>query len=281
MKKQLLKRSEVNVNHTWNIHNIYPSEVVYLETFETLETLVKTFSKTYDGHLHKPDMLNDALDMYQDIQAHMVKLSAYSGLQTSVDSLTESTQLRHGKAMMRFQSISKALTFFSNQLNLCENTLLEAAAKLNEENSHYFLEVIKDKAHMLTPDVEQTLVQLSPVLNASYMLYNRFKLADMTFEDFTVDNQSYPNSFTLFENEYEYERDTNVRRKAYETFYETLAQYQQGFATNYATHLQKEKIMSDLRGYESVFDYLLEDQKVPKALMDRQIDGSWKNYHFQ
>ena len=178
-KKQLLKRSEVNVNHTWNIDNIYPTEAVYLETFDALDTLVDTFCKTYDGHLHTPDMLNAALDMYQDIQAHMVKLSAYSGLQTSVDSLTESTQLRHGKAMMRFQSISKALTFFSNQLNLCENTLLEAAAKLNEENSHYFLDVIKDKKHMLSPDVEQTLVQLSPVLNASYMLYNRFKLADM------------------------------------------------------------------------------------------------------
>ena len=272
-KKQLLKRSEVNVNHTWNIDNIYPTEAVYLETFDALDTLVDTFCKTYDGHLHTPDMLNAALDMYQDIQAHMVKLSAYSGLQTSVDSLTESTQLRHGKAMMRFQSISKALTFFSNQLNLCENTLLEAAAKLNEENSHYFLDVIKDKKHMLSPDVEQTLVQLSPVLNASYMLYNRFKLADMSFEDFTVDNQSYPNSFTLFENEYEYERDANVRRKAYKTFYETLAQYQQGFATNYATHLQKEKIMSELRGFDSVFDYLLESQKVPKLLMDRQIDG--------
>ena len=273
MKKQLLKRSEVKLEHTWNIDHIYPSEAVYLETFETLETLVKTFCKAYDGQLHTPEILNDALNMYQDIQAHIVKLSAYSGLQTSVDSLTEATQLRHGKAMMRFQTLSKSLTFFSNQLNLCSNELLDQAAQLDDENKYYFLDIIKDKKHMLSPEVEKTLVQLSPVLNAPYTLYNRFKLADMSFEDFTVDNQTYPNSFTLFENEYEYEKETLVRRKAYETFYEKLAQYQHGFSSNYATHLQKEKIMSELRGFDSVFDYLLESQKVPKALMDRQIDG--------
>jgi oligoendopeptidase F len=273
MKKQLLKRSEVKLEHTWNIDHIYPSEAVYLETFETLETLVKTFCKSYDGQLHTPEILNDALNMYQDIQAHIVKLSAYSGLQTSVDSLTEATQLRHGKAMMRFQTLSKSLTFFSNQFNLCSDELLDQAAQLDDENKHYFLDVIKDKKHMLSPEVEKTLVQLSPVLNAPYTLYNRFKLADMSFEDFTVDHQTYPNSFTLFENEYEYEKETLVRRKAYETFYEKLAQYQHGFSSNYATHLQKEKIMSELRGFDSVFDYLLENQKVPKALMDRQIDG--------
>jgi len=202
MKKQLLKRSEVNIHHTWNIDNIYPSENVYLETFDTLENIVETFTKTYEGKLTNAQILNEALSMYQEIQGHMVRLSAYSGLQTSVDSLTESTQLRHGKAMMRFQKMSKALTFFSNELNLCSDAILLEASKFNLDNKLYFLEVIKDKSHMLSPEVEKTLVQLSPVLNASYTLYNRFKLADMQFNDFTVGETNYPNSFTLFENEY-------------------------------------------------------------------------------
>ena len=109
--------------------------------------------------------------------------------------------------------------------------------------------------------MKKTLVALSPVLNASYMNYNRFKLADMKFNDFVVGDTTYPNSFTLFENEYEYEENTKVRRSAYETFYQKLSEYQHGFANNYQAHVQKEKIMSELRGYESVFDYLLYDQK--------------------
>jgi oligoendopeptidase F len=272
MKKQLLKRSEVRIEHTWNIDNIYPNEKTYLETFETLEKTVDSFCKTYDGNLNQAHTLSLAVTEYQEIQAHMVRLSAYSGLQTSVDSLSEANQLRHGKAMMRFQKLSNNLTFFSNALKQCDNQLLLEASTLDANNTLFFQEVMEDKKHMLSSDVEKTLVTLSPVLNASYTLYNRFKLADMSFQDFTVDTIQYPNSFTLFENEYEYERDTKVRRKAYETFYETLKTYQHGFATNYATHLQKEKIMSELRGFTSVFDYLLHDQKVPKTFMDRQID---------
>lgn len=181
--------------------------------------------------------------------------------------------MRQGKAMMRFQSISKKMAFFTNELKQCSDELLLEASKLSEDNRYFLEEIIEDKKHTLIPEVEKTLVALSPVLNAAYMNYNRFKLADMKFNDFDVDGISYPNSFTLFENEYEYEEKTEVRRKAYETFYQKLAEYQHGFSNNYQAHVQKEKILSELRGYPSVFDYLLDGQKVSKDFMDRQIDG--------
>lgn len=145
MKKQLLKRSEVRIEHTWNIDNIYPNESVYVDTFDQLENVVKTFCQTFEGKLNQPNILSKAVTEYQDIQAHMVRLSAYSGLQSSVDSLSESTQLRHGKAMMRFQKMSKELTFFSNELKHCDDTILLEASKLDADNTLFFLEVIEEK----------------------------------------------------------------------------------------------------------------------------------------
>ena len=43
-------------------------------------------------------------------------------------------------------------------------------------------------------------------------------------------------------------------------------------ATAYNTKVQHEKIMSDLRGFDSVFDSLLFSQKVSRDLYNRQID---------
>ena len=37
-------------------------------------------------------------------------------------------------------------------------------------------------------------------------------------------------------------------------------------------HLQTEKTTSDLRGYDTIFDYLLFNQEVDKSMYDRQID---------
>lgn len=273
MKKQLPKRHELNIEHTWNMANLFKTEALYLEAFDQVEQDVDQFCKNYEQKLKDQAQINASLNDFQDIQGRLSRIGAYGSLQSSTDSISEENQMRQGKAMMRFQSISKKMAFFTNELKQCSDELLLEASKLSEDNRYFLEEIIEDKKHTLIPEVEKTLVALSPVLNAAYMNYNRFKLADMKFNDFDVDGVTYPNSFTLFENEYEYEEKTEVRRKAYETFYQKLAEYQHGFSNNYQAHVQKEKILSELRGYPSVFDYLLDGQKVSKDFMDRQIDG--------
>jgi oligoendopeptidase F len=273
LKKQLPKRHELNQAHTWDMTNLFENETIYQEAFDQVEQDVTLFCETFEGHLSKETLINDALTMYQDIQARLIRLNAYASLQSSTDSISEENQIRQGKAMLRMQAIAKRMAFFINALKQTDDALLLKAAALNEDHAYFLKEVIEDKKYALDPQVEQALVALSPIMNAPYINYNRFKLADMRFDDFTVDGVTYPNSFTLFENEYQQETNTLVRRKAYETFYEKLAAYQHGFASNYNAHLQKEKVLADLRGYDSIYDYLLHDQKVPKAFMDRQIDG--------
>ena len=273
MKTQLPKRSELHVEHTWDVANLFKSETLYQEAFDAVEKDVDAFCLKFEKQLSTKERIDEALTAFQDIQARITRINAYASLQSSTDSISEENQMRQGKAMLRFQTISRKMAFLVNELKQTDDELLLAASELHEENKYYLLDVIRDKKHALLPEVEKTLVALSPVLNAAYGNYNRFKLADMKFPDFTVDGVSHPNSFTLFENEYEHEENASVRRAAYEAFYQKLAEYQHGFASNYQAHLQKEKILSELRGYPSVYDYLLYDQKVSKDLMDRQIDG--------
>ena len=273
MKKQLPKRHELNINQTWDMANLFKSEALYLEAFDQVEKDIDVFCQQFENKLSSELTIHEALNRFQDIQGRLSRIGAYGSLQSSTDSISEENQMRQGKAMMRFQNISKKMAFLSNELKQQPDELLLKAAALSDNNKYYLEEIIEDKKHTLSPEIEKTLVSLSPVLNASYMHYNRFKLADMKFNDFVVDGVTYPNSFTLFENEYEYEVNPAVRRKAYETFYQKLSEYQHGFASNYQAHVQKEKILSELRGYPSVFDYLLDGQKVSKDFMDRQIDG--------
>ena len=272
MKQKLPKRSEINVLHSWDFTHLFEDEDTYLKAFDAVEIKIERFCQTYENNLKTKEMIDEALTAYQDIQADLTRLGSYSSLQASVDSLSEENQIRQGKAMMRMQIIAKKMAFFTNELLITPDQLLRDAAALSFDNRFFLEEIIEDKKHALHPGIEKVLVDLSPVLAASYQHYNRFKLADMHFHDFVVDGVTYPNSFTLFENEYEYEQNTAVRRHAYQTFYEKLGEYQHGFASNYQTHVQKEKIISELRGYHSVFDYLLYEQKVSKDLMDRQID---------
>jgi len=272
LKKQLPKRHELDVKYTWDMTNLFKTEELYLEAFDLVEKDIDSFCATFENKLNTKEMINDALLAYQDIQSRLSRIGAYGSLQSSTDSISEENQMRQGKAMLRFQSSSKKMAFLDSELKQTSDALLLEAAELNDDNKYYLIDIVDNKKHALIPELEKALVALTPVLNASYMNYSRFKLADMKFNDFDVDGITYPNSFTLFENEYEYEENTLVRRRAYETFYQKLAEYQHGFASNYQSHVQKEKILSELRGYPNVYDYLLSEQKVTKDFMDRQID---------
>ena len=73
-------------------------------------------------------------------------------------------------------------------------------------------------------------------------------------------------------NNYEYEKDTAVRRAAFTAFSNKLRDYMYTTAAEYGATVRTEKILSKLGKYDSVFDYLLFGQKVTREMYDRQID---------
>ena len=103
-------------------------------------------------------------------------------------------------------------------------------------------------------------------------LYDTTKMVDLSFDNFEVDGKSYPLSYVSFENDWEGETDTAIRRTAFHAFSSKLKEYQHTTAVTYDMHLQIEKTNADLRGYDSIFDYLLLDQEVDRSLYNRQID---------
>jgi oligoendopeptidase F len=146
------------------------------------------------------------------------------------------------------------------------------AIETSNENKNYLKNIIRSKKYAVHPEVEKALSSLSNTLNAPFEIYNRAKLVDMDFGTFTVDDKEYPLSFGLFEGEWEYENDKKLRHAAFEAFSKKLREYNHTIAATYQTHVQKNKTMATLRGFESVFDFLLFDHKVDQELYNRQID---------
>ena len=98
------------------------------------------------------------------------------------------------------------------------------------------------------------------------------KLADISFDPFTVDGKEYPLGYSLYEDYYESLPDTKVRRAAFKAFYDTLSKYKNTPAAAYNACVIQDKTMSDLRGFKDVFDSLLFEQKVTREMYDRQIE---------
>ena len=97
------------------------------------------------------------------------------------------------------------------------------------------------------------------------------RYGDMKFENIDHNDEEVVLNHNTFEEYLEGETDTELRRRAFADYHKVLGAYQNADASVYNNLIQNEKIMADLRGYESVFHYLLARQDVDFDVYENHI----------
>ncbi|CAM3622903.1 oligoendopeptidase F [Erysipelothrix urinaevulpis] len=272
MTQKINDRNEVNLKDTWDLGSLFENDADFKKTLIELEENANTFAKQYKGELKNSQIINEALADYKIILQKMTAVGTYQSLHLNTNQQDDVNLNRSGEYQIAASNLNNILGFFETELMTVEDIVLTKAASENKENQKYIEKKIKEKKHALSPEVNQAITALGSVLGAPYSMYNRSKLADIDFPNFEVNGESYPMSFVSYENEFEYEDNDEIRREAFNHFHKELGKYQNTFAAIYQNQVTKEKVMADLKGFDSVFDYLLFDQEVSVELYDRQID---------
>ena len=272
MEKKVLTRSEVKQEETWDLTRLFKTEAEYDAALARVSELTESFVANFKGKLTTAAVINNALDAYRELSTLLSHASSYAWLHSASDQTNPQSIARAGNMHNFSSEYEKKMVFFESELNDTEEEVLAQAASHSEANSNYLSKIIKNKKYKLDPIVAATLAEFSQVLGAPYANYGKFKFADMRFDAFEVSGATHQQSFTLFENGWQAEPDTNIRRAAFENFYAKLGQYENGLANNYQTQVLTEKAQANLRGHATVFDYLLHRQDMSMEFYDRQID---------
>ena len=272
MVKALPKRSEVDKNLTWDLSSLIKNEEVFKETLNKVLSLAESIERDFKGKLKSADLINNCLDRMREFEMMASWVGSYAYLSVASDQKDMTSQERQAKIATLQSKILSNLNFVQAEILALDEEMVKKALEDSQDNKGYLENILRRKPHTLSPEVEKILLSLSSALEAPYRIYNTTKLADMNFGEFEVDGNKYPLSFVLFEGEWEYEKDTKLRREAFKAFSKKLREYQYGLATVYNTQVNKEKTFSELRGFDSVIDSLLFNQKVDRSLYNRQID---------
>ncbi len=269
---ELCARKDVPVNETWDLSLIYPDEKTMWEALEETKRMVKTLAETYAGKLDTAERIVNCLDDMEPILINISNIWSYSGLAVETDYTDSKLRERDEKVSDEMTRMQRDMAFVDSEILLAPDKELKAAVEKAKGCKRYLQDLIAKKAHMLSPETERTLAALGRTMDVPYTIYNTMKLADIAFDPFTVDGREYPLGYSLFEDNYELESDTKVRRAAFRAFYDTLKKYKNTTAAAYNACVTQEKTMSELRGFSNVFDSLLFEQKVTREMYDRQID---------
>ncbi|MBT2570669.1 oligoendopeptidase F [Planococcus sp. ISL-110] len=272
MVKSLPVRSAVPVEETWDLSSLFASSEDFDQAVESLEQEAQALNQKTQGTIIDVPTTIQALTDYMAFLEKLVVVSTYASLTISIDQTNDDAQLQSSKFSAAAAKISSSLSFINSELLALPKEILEQAMQKSAEFKVFLEKLLRKKPHQLHPEVEKSLAAYSSTFSAPYGLYNTTKMVDMNFEDFRVNGQTYPLSYVSFEGDWEAEPNTELRRAAFDAFSKKLKDYQHTTAKTYDMQLQTEKTTADLRGYDSIFDFLLFNQEVDRSLYNRQID---------
>ena len=268
---KLSERKDVPVELTWDMSLTYPTEEAYEKDKEKLKALCDELTG-YQGKLNDSDNIVACLKKYEQFMILESYLDTYASLPVSVDAYDSAAQKRYSLMASLYTDCASKLSFIESELSLADEEVLKEAIAKAEGSANYLRDILRNKAHQLSPECEKMLSRLERTLDAPIEIYEKAKLADMRFDDFEVNGKTYPLGYSLFEDNYEYEVDTDVRRAAFKAFSDKIRQYENVTAACYDTYCLKEKEMAELRGFNNAIEADLFYQKVTREMYDRQID---------
>lgn len=269
---KLNARKDVPVNETWDLSLIFAAEADFEAAVEKAKALADTLEKTYKNALTTPESIAECLALYEELEILLYQTTSYTSLAVSVDYTDTEAQKKDAKMTALAAEIGSRLSFIESEIADAPEELIRAAMDKTGRAKHYLAEILREKPHRLSAETEKVLAALSPVFNAPYDIYHMTKLADMKFGSFTVNGREYPLGYSLFEDEYEYEADTDVRRAAFRAFSDKLQEYENTTAATYNTYLTQQRIMAKQRGFADMFEADLFTDHVTREMYDRQID---------
>ena len=263
-------RNEVPSEEQWDITDLFISdEAFYTQLTETTKQ-AQQFRANFDTQI-TVDKIESMLQQYSQILIEVDRMANYVELRLSVDTTNEAAQNLSSKFSTTYGKIASNLAFVESTILALSDE--ELARVIDHSQYKHFLTKLKArKPYQLAPNVEEALASFSPIFEKPYELYGNTKMLDIAFDSFKHNDAVYPMDYVTFENDYEDNADPEFRQKSFATFSDALKKYQHTTATTYNMQVQQEKIEADLRGYDSVIDYLLQDQEVTREMFDRQID---------
>lgn len=271
-----MSRNDVPQEETWDLSDLFISRRDWEKELTAVQNDIDTVTQ-YKGKLGQDaKTLLAAAQAFEAYQKRLIRVATYANLRVSADGSDPENQADAAKVASAFADINAQLAFFESELLRMPKEKIERYIK-DEPGLDTYRKMLHDmmdkKPYTLSPEIEETLAELGEVHDAPYMIYERSKSADMMFDPITDGaGNELPMSAALYEDRYEISADTDLRKRAYDSFIKTLNQYKNTYAAIYATEVTKQVTMAKLRGYESVTDMLLHPQQVTKDMYTNQLD---------
>ncbi len=280
MSKKILKRSEVPVENTWNLADMFESDDAWLAEYEALKALPAQIVE-YQGKLgESAQSLLAFLKLEDEIELRLTPLYGYASCKGDEDTANGFYQDLRGKAMSTYVAISGAASFATPEIMAIPEETLEGFYKAEPELETYrrsLYRIRRRAAHVLSPECEMILANAGEIADAPDNIGSILRNADMRFPSVT-DGEGNEHQLTggtfvpLLESS-----DPVLRKNTFEAYYNRLGEFKNTIASTLDAQFKQLRFFATSRKYNSTIEASLDRTEVPVEVYHNLISAVHDN----
>lgn len=240
----------------WKLEDIFENENKLEDAIKNLYELLENL-KVFKGKLSNnvEEMFNCYKTLEKALELHE-KIYAYAMLKYHQDMSKQDSIKLYKKIERITTDFSEAESFISPEVSKIDDSKLEEFLK-DERMKEYektIRDIMKEKKHILSEEVEQVLAKYSEIFSASENTYDIFTNTEFEYKNIIDDNGNELKMSSEIFSKYLMSKSESVRKQAFESMYLAYKKHINTITELYLTRVKSRVISSNLRNYKSSLD---------------------------
>ena len=266
MATALPLRKEVPVEHTWDVHSIFPSDQDWEAAVQSLTARLPELA-AFRGRLGEgPAVIADCIELVEELAETVGKIYMYGVLRFTVDTSDQAAAALHDRARGVFAQFMATMSFLEPELlAVGPERLLQWA---EEEPrlaicKHYFDMLARQKEHVRSAEVEELLSLVQDPFRTAAGIHGVISDADIRFRP-AKDSQGNEHEVAQGTiNALLHSPDRELRRTAWESYADGYLALKNGLANCMAAGVKQNVFMARARRYKSALEAALHANHIP------------------
>jgi oligoendopeptidase F len=280
--KKLPSRSEIKVEDTWKLEDIFASDDAWEKEFEEVKALIPQMEK-FKGKLgESAQTLYDALQEQDELTMRVSKLYTYAHMRYDQDTTNSFYQGLNDRIKTLYTQIASALSYVTPEILSIEESKIKQYMVEHKElklYAHALDEITRERPHILSESEEALLAQASEVLGSSSNTFGMLNNADLEFPSIKDENGeeveiTHGRYIRFLESS-----DRRVRKEAFKAVYETYGKFKNTFASTLSGTVKKDNFSARVRHYNSARHSALSTNNIPEEVYDNLVKTVNDNLH--
>ncbi len=280
MAKELLKRSEVKEEYTWNLKDMYPSVDAWKEDLKALAGLMEEIASMEGKAAASAENLLFVLERAAAAEQKLDFAFNYAERLFDEDQKNTAHQAMSQKMYALATELSSKTAFIVPEILAVDSQVLEGYLKELPALELYrkqLEEIERTRPHILSAEQEKLVAMTGDMAETAGQVYSIINNADFVFPEITDEQGehmrlSHGNFVPTLESS-----DRRVRKDAFENYYKVYQQYANTLAALYSGQVKQQMFYAGARHYASTLEAAVDANNVSPSVYHNLIETVNRN----